>query len=88
MFVVTVHSGDVTTVNRNDKHPLGLKIVGWVCSSRYSPTIGEVIGLCWLPVEAAENPGTTFNIRRNGELIKGVVHHGPFYDPSGIKLQS
>lgn len=78
----------VTTVNRNDKHPLGLKIVGWVCSSRYSPTIGEVIGLCWLPVEAAENPGTTFNIRRNGELIKGVVHHGPFYDPSGIKLQS
>ena len=77
----------VSTTAKCDAHPLGLKIIGWVCSSRFSPTLNEVIGLCWLPVEAAENLGSTFNIRRNGELIKGEVHHGAFYDPTGGKLK-
>ena len=29
------------------------QIVGWVTSSRLSPTLGKAIGLCWLPAEVA-----------------------------------
>ena len=29
-------------------------IIGWVTSSRYSPTLEEGIGLCWLPARLAE----------------------------------
>jgi sarcosine oxidase subunit alpha len=64
-----------------------LDIIGWVTSSRYSPTLNEKIGLCWLPVETAEQPGATFTICRNGGLVKAAVHHGPFFDPSGDRLR-
>jgi sarcosine oxidase subunit alpha len=62
-------------------------IVGWITSSRYSPTLKENIGLCWLPAETADQPGATFTIRRNGSLIKATVHHGAFFDPSGERLR-
>ncbi|MCP4417025.1 MAG: FAD-dependent oxidoreductase, partial [Chloroflexi bacterium] len=52
--------------------PLGLETIGWVSSSRFSPTLNESIGLCWLPVELAEQAGATFTIRRNGELVEAV----------------
>ncbi|MCP4422215.1 MAG: hypothetical protein GY805_36860, partial [Chloroflexi bacterium] len=68
--------------------PLGLETIGWVSSSRFSPTLNESIGLCWLPVELAEQAGATFTIRRNGELVEAVVHHGAFYDPTGQRLRS
>jgi sarcosine oxidase subunit alpha len=67
--------------------PLGLETIGWVSSSRFSPTLNESIGLCWLPAELAERAGATFTIRRNGELVEAVVHHGAFYDPDGSKLR-
>jgi sarcosine oxidase, subunit alpha len=67
--------------------PLGLETIGWVSSSRFSPTLNEPIGLCWLPTELAEQAGATFTIRRNGELVKATVHHGAFYDPTGSKLR-
>lgn len=70
----------VREVDRSEVHPLGLKITGWVTSSRYSPTLGEPIGLCWLPAEVAVQNGASFKIRRRGELIEGRVHHGPFYE--------
>jgi sarcosine oxidase subunit alpha len=62
-------------------------IVGWITSSRFSPTLNENIGLCWLPSEIAGQPGATFTIRRNGTLIRAAVHHGPFFDPSGGRLR-
>ncbi len=65
----------------------GLNIIGWVTSSRHSPTLGEGIGLCWLPAELAEREGATFTILRDGQLIEAQVHHGPFYDPSGERLR-
>ncbi len=68
--------------------PLGLETIGWVSSSRISPTLNESIGLCWLPSELAEKAGATFTIRRNGELVEAVVHHGPFYDPAGERLRA
>ncbi len=67
--------------------PLGLETIGWVSSSRFSPTLNESIGLCWLPPELAAQPGATFTIRRNGALVEAVVHHGAFYDPSGERLR-
>lgn len=77
----------VLTVPRSEKHPRGLKIIGWVTSSRFSPTLNEVIGLCWLPTEVAESEGASFNIRRNNSLIPAVVHHGPFVDPEDQRLK-
>jgi sarcosine oxidase subunit alpha len=65
-------------------------IIGYVTSSRFSPTLNESIGLCWLPAQLAAQNGAPFTIR----LTDGVgyeearVHHGPFYDPPGEKLRS
>ncbi len=74
--IVEEGSGDQTT------------IIGWVTSSRYSPTLGEAIGLCWLPAGLAEKEGASFTIRRDGKAIEAQVHHGPFYDPEGERLRS
>ncbi len=63
------------------------EIMGWVTSSRYSPTLEASIGLCWLPVEIASQEGASFTIHRNDQLIKARVHHGPFYDPQGKRLR-
>jgi aminomethyltransferase len=62
-------------------------IIGWITSSRYSPTLNENIGLCWLSLEIADRPGAKFTIRRNGSVVEAVVHHGPFFDPSGERLR-
>jgi sarcosine oxidase subunit alpha len=61
-------------------------IIGWITSSRLSPTLGEAIGLCWLPVEIAIH-GTPFDVFVDGKLIRGHVHEGPFYDPEGTRLR-
>ena len=62
-------------------------IIGWVTSSRLSPTLGEAIGLCWLPAARAAQEGASFDIFIDGELARGHVHHGPFYDPEGTRLR-
>jgi sarcosine oxidase, subunit alpha len=65
------------------------KIIGWVSSARWSPTLKAAIGLCWLPAGLAAQSGAAFTIRReNGSgLTEARVHHGPFYDPSGDRLR-
>ena len=65
-----------------------LQIIGWVTSSRWSPTLSEAIGLCWLPADLAEQPGARFTIWREGRLLEAEVHHGAFYDPGGGRLRS
>ena len=74
-------------VQPNSETPLGLEIIGWVTSSRYSPTLRQAIGLCWLPAELAAQAGAQFAIRREGKLVEAVVHHGAFYDPAGERLR-
>jgi sarcosine oxidase subunit alpha len=64
-----------------------LEIIGWVTSSRFSPTLGEAIGLCWLPADMAAQNGTPCTIRVNGTLEEARVHHGAFYDPEGERLR-
>ena len=62
-------------------------IGGWVTSSRFSPTLQQSIGLCWLDADLAQEPGQSFHIRMNGRLVEARVHHGPFYDPEGERLR-
>ena len=62
-------------------------IIGWVTSSRLSPTLGEAIGLCWLPAEQAAH-GAPFDVFIDGRLARGHVHEGPFYDPEGARLRA
>ena len=63
--------------------------IGNVTSCRFSPTLKETIGLCWLPADLAAQNGASFTIRLlNGSgLAEAIVHHGPFYDPTGAKLK-
>ena len=65
-----------------------LKIIGWVTSSRFSPTLEEAIGLCWLPGR--------YSVSRRCFLLRFAwtdiwqrarVHHGAFYDPDGERLR-
>jgi sarcosine oxidase, subunit alpha len=67
--------------------PENLEIIGWVSSSRFSPTLGEAIGLCWLPAELAAQNGAPFTVYMNGALEAARVYHGAFYDPAGERLR-
>ncbi len=78
----------VLEVPKSEKYPVGQQIIGYITSCRLSPTLNEIIGLCWLPADMAATAGAKFNIRRSGKLIEGTVHHGAFYDPSGGKLKT
>ena len=66
----------------------GLRIIGWVTSSRFSPTLEEAIGLCWLPADIASQNGASFTIRMDGDLAEARVHHDAFYDPDGERLRA
>ena len=74
-------------VHPNPQAPIGLEIIGRVTSARYSPTLEQSIGLCWLPI-GESNPGSEFTVRIRGELHKGQVVPLPFYDPEGKKLRA
>jgi sarcosine oxidase subunit alpha len=60
--------------------------VGRVTSSRFSPTLGQCIGLAWLPA-ARSAVGERFLIRANGEDLPAIVSALPFYDPEGQRLK-
>ena len=60
-------------------------IIGWITSSRFSPTLNETIGLCWLPTALGAANGTPFTIAMDGRLETAHVHHGAFYDRKGEK---
>jgi glycine cleavage system aminomethyltransferase T len=75
-------------VRPNPDTPKGLEIIGWVTSSRFSPTLQASIGLCWLPTELAAQVGARFTIWREGKLEEATIHHGAFYDADGGRLRS
>ena len=64
------------------------QIVGWITSCRFSPTLQETIGLCWLPAALAARNGASFSIYADGRLEDARVFHGPFYDPEGERLRA
>ena len=66
----------------------GFDIIGFITSCRRSPTLGGVIGLCWLPADLAAEEGAPFSVYAGGRLEEGRVHPGAFYDPAGERLRS
>lgn len=60
--------------------------VGRITSSRVSPTVGETIGLAWVPPR--QSPvGSRFLIHWDGTDVDAVVAALPFYDPQGARLK-
>jgi len=65
------------------------KIRGYVCTSRYSYTLEEPVGLA-LVEESLSAQGTRLGIYEDGcegKLIHAVVKPPPFYDPKGENLR-
>jgi sarcosine oxidase subunit alpha len=71
-----------TQVVRPGEGPIGLEIIGRVTSARFSPTLGKVIGLGWLPGDMSA-VGSEILIRSKGRLREARVAEIPFYDPGG-----
>ncbi|MFL5892285.1 MAG: 2Fe-2S iron-sulfur cluster-binding protein [Solirubrobacterales bacterium] len=60
---------------------------GQVTSSRFSPQVGKVIGLAWVPRDLAADDAR-IEISDNGATYAATVQTKPFYDPDGEVLRS
>jgi glycine cleavage system aminomethyltransferase T len=60
---------------------------GQVTSSRYSPQVGKVIGLAWVPSDLAADDAA-ITISDEGATYDATVRTRPFYDPEGEVLRS
>jgi sarcosine oxidase subunit alpha len=82
----TLANGHVPTegaaVLRDGEGPMGQ-----VTSARYSPQLGKVIGLAWVPAALAKD-GAGVTIADNGRRLAAEVVTRPFYDPDGEVLRS
>jgi len=67
--------------------PEGDGPVGQVTSARYSPQLGTVIGMAWVPAALAED-GKRVTISDEGRRLQAEVVTKPFYDPDGEVLRS
>jgi glycine cleavage system aminomethyltransferase T len=67
--------------------PHGDGPVGQVTSARFSPQLGGVIGMAWVPVALAQD-GSTVTISDEGKKLEAEVVTKPFYDPDGEVLRS
>jgi sarcosine oxidase, subunit alpha len=61
--------------------------LGQVTSSRWSPQLGGVIGMAWVPAELASD-GASITISDEGRTIEASVITRPFFDPDGQVLRS
>jgi sarcosine oxidase, subunit alpha len=61
--------------------------VGQVTSARFSPQLGGVIGMAWVPASLAKD-GSRVTIADNGRRLDASVVTKPFYDPDGEVLRS
>lgn len=67
---------------REDGYPIGR-----VTSARYSPALGKVIGLAWVP-STQGGEGSELRIQLNGHAESARVVSVPFYDASGARMKS
>jgi sarcosine oxidase, subunit alpha len=67
--------------------PDGEGPVGQVTSARYSPQLGGVIGMAWVPAALAKD-GSSVTISDEGKRYQAEVVTAPFYDPEGEVLRS
>ena len=64
------------------RHPQG-EIAGRVTSIAFSESLGQHVGLAFVPAELAQE-GTRFNIRgEGGRVVEAGVVKTPFYDAGG-----
>ena len=61
--------------------------VGQVTSARFSPQLGGVIGMAWVPAALAKD-GSRVTISDEGKRFEAEVVTAPFYDPDGEVLRS
>jgi aminomethyltransferase len=61
--------------------------VGQVTSARFSPQLGGVIGMAWVPASLAKD-GSRVTIADKGRRLHADVVTKPFYDPDGEVLRS
>jgi sarcosine oxidase subunit alpha len=61
--------------------------VGQVTSARFSPQLGSVIGMAWVPASLARD-GARVTISDEGRRFEADVVTRPFYDPDGEVLRS
>jgi sarcosine oxidase subunit alpha len=61
--------------------------VGQVTSARFSPQLGGVIGMAWVPAALAKD-GARVTISDEGKRLEAEVVTKPFYDPDGEVLRS
>jgi sarcosine oxidase, subunit alpha len=67
---------------------VGSERIGWVTSSRYSPTFENSVALGWLNATNGTFPTEVVAISRGQRRTSGVVGSGPFYDPHGERLRA
>ena len=67
--------------------PEGDGPVGQVTSARFSPQLGGVIGMAWVPAALAKD-GSRVTISDEGKRLEAEVVTEPFYDPDGEVLRS
>jgi sarcosine oxidase subunit alpha len=60
---------------------------GQVTSARYSPVLGKVIGMAWVPSELAVDAASV-TISYEGRTVNAAIQTKPFYDPDGEVLRS
>jgi len=60
---------------------------GQVTSARYSPVLGRVIGMAWVPSPLARD-GARITISDEGRRLAATLQSKPFYDPEGKVLRS
>ncbi|HLB03631.1 MAG TPA: glycine cleavage T C-terminal barrel domain-containing protein, partial [Gaiellaceae bacterium] len=65
----------------------GGRAVGRVTSVRHSEQAGAVVGLAWVPPDAAED-GAEIQIRVAGRAQRATVRLEPSYDPAGERLRA
>jgi sarcosine oxidase subunit alpha len=83
---ITLEDGHVPTEGAAVM-PDGESPMGQVTSARYSPQLGKVIGLAWVPAALAKD-GAGVTISDNGKKLAAEVVTKPFYDPDGEVLRS
>jgi sarcosine oxidase, subunit alpha len=64
----------------------GEQLIGRVTSARYSPTLGQSIGMAWV-IAAKAHEGADITILTHGEPTSATVTCEPFYDPMGERLR-
>ncbi len=62
------------------------KIVSYVMSGGYGPTVGASIAFAYLP-QALAQPGTSLALELLGERVVAMVVEAPLYDPENAKLR-